>query len=897
MTLSSVHGQTPEIPTGSAHGRIHDSTLNKDCPLVVVAILRLDSTLLQFTRTRKDGSFSFQDIPVGNYLLMISHPSYSDYTGRLSIKENSLTELGTVFLEPRADSLSAVVVTPRTPPVHIRGDTLEYNTGNIKMKVNATVEELLSRLPGVQIDENGVITVNGKRVERLLVDGEDFFSGDPTIVTRNFNADMIAKVQILDKKSNQAEFTGVDDGQRTKTVNLVLKEDAKKGYFAKVEAGDDPQGYYNANGLLGSFKGKRQLAVLAIAANNGATGLGGGGLDVGTGLSLGSGQGDALGASAGGGIPKVEAAGAHYADKWNGNEDHISGNASLGHLTTQPYSSSIIQQTLPDSIYTQVQNKKSINSIDQQSFNANFDYLPDSLSAFGFSVGGMKTSGNNQLSSTGNSSFNDTLVNSSLGNIHDLVSNQSFRGNMMYRLRDRKKKTRNFSVTAGVSRQTNMTNGYLYVLNNFYHPDGSLLSADTTDQRKVISNSNINLNSSLNYTEPVWKGAILALSYGLTYSGSQSQQITFGRGDGKYQDYIDSLSSHYQNNVLSQRATINLQTANNRLLNYTIGGDILQYANRQKDLLKDSVTKYQYITFAPRANLRYAVNTTHSISFDYSANTQQPSITQLQPVQNNNNPLYITLGNPNLRPSFSQSFGLAFDAIKPIFLNLGINFGYTNNAISTKTYTDSLGRQISQAVNVSGSESGGLNFSLDHKLMPIGLDLGLNGNASLVRSVNYVGNLLSNNDTYTAGGGVLLGKYVPDHYSFRINSMINYSFTRSSVNIGAITRYWTQSQNVQLSYFPLPGLEINTNGFYNWRQKTSVFDKNNSTFLWNAFVSRNFLQNRLVIKWRINDILGQNAGIFRNISGNTISQNSTNIIGRYWMLSATYRFERHGKLK
>ena len=863
---------------------------------MVVAILNRDSSLVQFTRTRRDGSWTFRGIPVGNYLLLVSHPFYSDYYARLIIKADSMTDLGMLFLEPKADTLSAVVVTPKTPPVHMRGDTLEYNTANIKMKVNATVEELLNRLPGVQIDQNGVITVNGKIVQRLLVDGEDFFSGDPTIVTRNFNADMIAKVQVLDKKSSQAEFTGVDDGQRTKTVNLVLKEDAKRGYFVKGEAGDDPQGYYNTNGLLGAFQGKKQFAVLAMAASNGTTGLGGG-ADVGGGLILAAGNGDALGASAGGGIPKAEAAGTHYADKWNGNVDHFSGNASIGHLTTQPYSSSISQQTLPDSIYTQVQSRNSVNSIDQQNFTANFDYLPDSVSAFGFSVGGMNSIGHNQFTSSGSSSFNDTLVNSSQSNIHDLVTSQNFRGNIMYRLRGRKKKTRNLSVTAGISSQTSTTNGYLYVLNNFYRPDGSLLNADTTDQRKAITATGINLNTSLNYTEPLWQGAILALSYGLNFNKGQSQQLTYNRGDGKYLDDVDSLSNHYQNDVLTQRATINIQRMGSRTLTYTIGGDILQYSNRQEDLQKDSVTKYQYTTFAPRANMRYAIDKRTGVSFDYSAGTLQPSIAQLQPVQNNNNPLYITIGNPNLRPGFTQNFGLSFDAEKLFSLNLGLSYSYTSNDISTKTYTDSLGRQISQAVNVNGSKNAGLNFSLNHRLMPFGLDLGLNGNVSFGRNVNYVGNLLSNNDSYNAAAGVSVGKYVADRYSFRINSGISYSSTNSSVNTGILTRFWTQNQNLQLSYFLMPGLEVNSNVDYNWRQKTSVFDQHNSTLLWNAFVSKNFLQNRLVVKWRINDILGQNAGINRTISGNTISQTTANVIGRYWMLSATYRFERHGKLK
>jgi hypothetical protein len=877
---------------GGIQGRLQDSSLDKGCPLVVVAILGPDSSLVRFTRTRKDGSWAIRGITAGTYLLLTSHPSYDDYLARVTIKGDSLTDLGTLFLQPKSDTLAAAIVTPKNPPMHIRGDTLEYNTSNVKMHVNATVEELLARLPGVQIDQDGGITINGVKVQHLLVDGEDFFGGDPTIVTKNFNADMIAKIQFLDKKSSQTEFTGVDDGQRTKTVNLVLKDDAKKGYFVKGEVGDGPQGFYNVNGMLGAFRGPRQLGVLAMTANNGNTGFNG----EGAGLSIGGGAGDALGASAGGGIPQVEGAGAHYADRWNGKEDHLSGNASFGFLSTRPYSSNITQQTLPDSIYTTTQNSSSVNTSNRQELNADYDYIPDTVSAFRFSVRGMKAAGNDQYVSTGSSAFNDTLVNSSRTNIHSLVSSQNFNGNLMYRLRSRKKRTRNFSVTAGWSQQSNTTNGYLYVLNNFYQPDGSLLNIDTTDQRKAIVSSNLNLNSNLNYTEPLWKNTVLAVRYNVNFNRSETQQSTFGRGDGKYQDLIDSLSNHYLNNVLNQTATINIQ-ASNQPLTYTIGGDINQYSNRQIDLEHDSVLAYKYLTINPRINARYAFNKNHGISFNYSANTQQPSITQLQPVQNNNNPLYITLGNPNLKSSFSQHFGLNFDQVKPFYFNVGLNFGYTSNAISTKVYTDSLGRQISQAVNVSGSENGGIYLGFNHKIMPAGIDLGANLNANIGRSVNYVGDLLSNNDVYNSGGGLSLGKYVADLYSIRLSSNANYSYTVSSVNTSAPTHFWTQNEQFELSYFPIKGLEFNTNGNYSWRQKTSVFDNDNSTFLWNAFISRNFLQNRLVVKVRVNDILGQNAGISRGFSGNTTTQNTSNIIGRYWMISVSYRFIRHGRTK
>ena len=895
----TTYGQRPGPPVYEGNGikgRIHDTTTDKDCPFAVIALLQPDSALLQFTRTRKDGTFSFRGVPPGQYRLLISHPAYSDTYRTITVRANIVTDLGMLSPSPKADTLTAVVVTPTTVPPKMNGDTLEFNTAHIKTKVNANVEELLARLPGVQIDQNGGITVNGQKVQRLLVDGEDLFGGDPTIVTRNFNADMIAKVQLLDRKSDQAQFTGIDDGQKTKTLNLTLKEDSKRGYFTKIEAGGDPQGYYNINGLLGSFKKRRQFAALGMAANNGNTGFSGAMGDLGAGLNVGGGTNDALGASAGGGIPRVIGAGMHYADKWNGNEDHVVANYQYGRLVTHPVSSSRTEQILSDSIYVQNQQSNSANNQEQHGLNVDYDYIPDTLSAFRFSLGGMNMTGRNEFGSTGNSLFNDTLVNDSRRTIHSDVTNQNFRGSIMWRIRARKKQGRNFSVLAGMAEQDNTTKGYLYSLNNFYQPNGSLQSADTIDQRKVISTNGLFVNTSLNYTEPLWKNAVLGFSYGLSFNKSQSLQSTYNKGDGKYQDYVDSLSNHYQNNVLTQRATINLQV-NDKLFGYTVGGDILHYSYRQMDLLKDSLLKYQYLNFAPRINARYNMTPYTGFSFDYGGYTQQPSITQLQPVQNNNDPLHITLGNPNLHPSFSHHFGLGFHSLKPLVINVGINYGFTTNSISTMTYTDSLGRQVSQAVNVGGSNNGGMYFSINKKLKGIDLDVGFNTNLSYGRSVNYIGQSLSNNDNYNAGGGISLSKYVADKYSFSINSNVNYSYSRSSINTGVLTRYWTQSQNAQLSVFPIKDFEINTNGYYNWRQKTSLFDQNNSTFLWNAFINRNFFSNRLALRWQVNNILNQNAGISRSNYINTISESNFNVIGRYWLLTATYRFMNHGKIK
>lgn len=889
FALFFIQGAAQDSLSASLKGRVQDRSERKGRALAVVALLRQEnSTLVQSTLTRADGSFFIGAIPNGIYYILVSHIGYSDYSSLVDLRKGGQTDMGILILVPAADSLPPVIVTTNAIPMQISGDTLTFNTANIRLKANATIEELLSHLPGVQIDQKGVITVNGQKVEHLLIDGEDVFGGDPTIVTRNLNADMIVKVQVLDKRNSRAEFTGIDDGQRIKTVNLTLKEESKKGSFGKLEGAVGSQSYYDANTLLGSFRGDRQLVALGMAANDGSTGFNGG--DNGDGLNLGAAAGDALGASAGQGIPSTAGGGVHYSDLWNGNEDHLTGNYSYGHMLTLPFTTSLTEQILPDSIFVQGQTANSVNTSDQQNFNAIYDLIADSLTAFRFSLGATDQQGKNQFLATGSSSFNDTLVNNSFRSIHSLMNNQDLHGEAMYRMRSRKTRDRTVSIVLEFGHQNNQTSGYLYNVNNYYRSNGLLLSTDTTDQRKIIGSSGGLLNGSLNFTEPLARGLVLAARYGLSFDRNLSLQSTYDRGVGKYEDYIDSLSSHYQEDILMQQTTLNLQ-ANKPGLTYTVGVDMAQYAYREKNLLKDSILNYRYLNFAPRMDLRISLNKIQNLTFNYGGNTQQPSITQLEPVQNNNDPLHIVVGNPNLRPGFSQHAALGFNSIKSMMINAGINFAYSTTDMRTKTFTDTLGRQISQTVNVPGSKNGGLSFGINHKIRSTDIDFGLNTNLSFGRNFDYVGNLLNHNDNYNAGAGLSLGKFLADKYNIRLNSNFGYSYSSSSVNTGVITRYWTQSHSAELGYFPLPGWEINTNCYYNWRQKTSIFDKNNSTMLWNAYISKNFLNNQLNIRWRINDILGENTGISRSISGNQISETSTNIIGRYWMLSAIYRFK------
>ena len=784
----------------------------------------------------------------------------------------------------KIDTLKAAIVTAVIRP-QLKGDTIEYNTGHVNLPPNVVVEELLRRLPGLHVDPDGTVSYNGEKISRLLVNGEDIFGNDPTLIIRNFDATKIARVQILDRRTEQAIFTGIDDGTRTKTINLVLKESAKDGYFGKVDAGANTAGDYNADGYVAAFRHKEQFTVIGLASNTGSVSFRSDGGVVGYlyGIT------DPLGSSAGMGIPRFQGVGLHYANSWNGNADHLMGNYQFSSFYTNPLTITQTFQTQSDSVFGQIQRNESMNQYVQHWLYFTYDWAPNTMTAFKLTIRGNRTNEQNQFASDATSAFNNTLVNTSDRTIRDRMNRKNSGGDLAWRAHIGNQPDRIFSVTASITDISPTVNGYLYSINRFYEPNGQLQSADTVDQRKEIVSHTISASGSINYTEPLWKGTMLGLSYGLSFVGDDPLQVTYDRGDGKYDQLVDSLTSHLKAQTVNQQVMVNLQGKAGHL-SYTIGNCWMDYNYRQRDLILDSTIRIRHFDWAPKLLLTYLANQTTNFNFNYNGTTQQPSLSQLAPIKNNNDPLHLTLGNPNLKPGLNQAFTLNFHQLKTWLINVGLDLILANNAISTKIITDSLGRQISQPVNVDGSKTGGVNFSIGRKLLGFEADFHFGG--TYVRSVNFVNADLSRNDAYTGGGGFDLNKYVPDKYSLQLYTYFAYFYQVSSINTTVPVGYWTQSHTGAITIYFVKDFEINTNASYSWQQKTGSFSANTTVMIWNAYISRRFLDNKLVTKFQFNNMLNVNAGIRRTNTDNINTQSSTNILGRYWMLIVTYHFDK-----
>src|SRR6185312_11799126 len=275
ITVIFIFSQSLFSQRAIIKGSVSDTSEHILLPQSSIMILQQkDSFLVSFTRADERGAFLFPHLPPGKIILKISYPGYADYVTEFELKDSAETDLGMIPMTLKSKLLEEVVVHGNMAAIRMKGDTLEFKADSFKLQQGATVEELLKRLPGIQVDKNGKITAQGEAVKKVLVDGEEFFGDDPTLVTKNIRADMVDKVQVYDKKSDQATFTGIDDGKKEKTINIKLREDKKKGMFGKVEAGDGPQGVYQGTLIFNAFKAKQKFSVYGTIGNNGKIGLG-----------------------------------------------------------------------------------------------------------------------------------------------------------------------------------------------------------------------------------------------------------------------------------------------------------------------------------------------------------------------------------------------------------------------------------------------------------------------------------------------------------------------------------------------------------------------------------------------------------------------------------------------
>ncbi len=892
-------------------GIINDTINKQNLSNAVISILReKDSILIKFTRSDDKGNFEIKNLDSGKYILLITYPQYADYTDHILLNDFSRIDLGKLVMILKANLLKDVIVRNIVSAIRIKGDTTEFAADSFKVQPNATVEDLLKKLPGIQIDKDGNITAQGEKVKKVLVDGEEFFGDDPTLVTQNLNADMVDKVQIYDKKTDQAIFTGIDDGRKEKTINLKLKDSKKNGYFGKANASAGTDGYNDSQLMLNDFKNKNKFGFYGIVSNIGTAGLNWQdmdnygdnpfansdpeeGININTSDPLDSWRGTYTGQ----GYPIIQTAGLHYNDKWNDDKESLNANYKILQLHVNGNSATQSEYILPDTLYFNNDKQIFANKILRNRANVSYEYQLDSMSSIKISAdGGDDHKITNLLDSSESRASDSSLVNNAFRRTSAIGDNRTVNSNIIFRKKF-KKKGRTLSFNLRENYSNNTSTGYLYSANNFYLKN--ILTQDTiTDQYKTNSSESILFNAKLAYTEPLSKVSSLVINYGVIINNSNASVKSYNKGaDGKY-SALDSLySSDYLFNILTNKGGA-AYSLYQKKFKMNFGTDVGYSSYTQQNEIDDSSLSRKFVNWYPYANASYQFSQERSFWFNYYGATVQPTIQELQPVLTNIDPLNLTLGNTALKPAFQNNLSLSFrdyKVLKQRGIYIGINYGFTENFIGNKSYVDSFGRTINQYINVNGDHSYGLHLNYDYKIKKYDLNSWLFSDINSYRNVSVVNNLLNITQSadYTVGFGFEKDK--EKKYSFNFNPSITYTTSNSSIQQSLQIHYFAFDTDPSLLLYLPHKFQIRTDCDFNLKQKTPAFNNNTNVILWNAWIGRTFLRNdKLLVKVVGNDLLDQNIGFNRTVNSNFISQNTYSTIRRYFLLSVSWNFNKAG---
>ncbi|HEY6503612.1 MAG TPA: outer membrane beta-barrel family protein, partial [Chitinophagaceae bacterium] len=875
--------------SSSLKGVVADTIDKKNLQHTVISLLRTgDSVLVKFARADKTGAFSLDHLREGKYILMITHPYVGDYFDKVELKNGEVTDLGKVFMIPKSKLLAEVILKSGSP-IRIKGDTTVYTADSFKVRDGANVEELLRRLPGIQVDKDGNITAMGERVTKVLVDGEEFFGSDPGIATKNLRADVVKEVEVYDKKSDQAEFTGIDDGVKDKTINLKLKEDKKKGYFGKATAGGGLPDKYSNSLMVNAFKSKRKLAAYGLMSNTGQTNLDwrdaqnyAGGMD---GMSTGmtddggmymnwDGGGEDNYQGGRNGIPTNWSGGLHYSNKFNNNKNSFNAGYKFNKVNAPGITTTFANNFWPDSTWNTNTINDRYSSVIKHAFNMTVESNIDSMNSLKWTT---RVNNNNTLTKSRFYTESFTEDADSINNSSRLSNNNSDNNSVASTLLWRhkfKKLARTLSVNTDVSWSESKNDGLLYSLNNYY-TDGLVSYRDTLDQQNIRNSENKTLVTRATYTEPLMKDTYIELSYSFGYYNNINERITnIPDGNGKYEDRIDSLSNEYIFNRFVNTPGINFR-ANKKKYNYSFGASVGFSQFEQKNVTEDREYKYNFTNFFPRATFLYKFKPSQNLRFNYNGNTTAPSLEQLQPIRVNTDPFNIYIGNPTLDQSFRHSFNAGYNSynvLKEKNIWTSLNFNFTQNAFTNLSTVDSLGRRTYITVNVNGIYNLNLYSDYGFKIPDTRWRLGFGPTFSRNRNIDFVTDPKTKvpvkNATNTTALGVRLNvsQYVENKYNFYFSPNFTLNSSKASVNTSANAEYWQIA-----GYFGgevnLPkGFRINTDANMQYRKKDPRFPAANSFMTWNGSATKGFFKNELELKFAVYDILNQNRGYQRNFN-------------------------------
>jgi hypothetical protein len=888
-----------------------------------VVLTHLPDSVKTGTAVSGNGTFQIDNVAAGSYLVSVSFIGYQEQRQALTVPAGGQpVALGTLAMKAGGGvSLKTVVVTGQAVQQVQHGDTTSINAKAFKTNPDATAGDLITKMPGIQVDATGKTQAQGEAVQQILVDGKPFFGTDPDAVLKNLPAEAIDKVEIFDQMSEQSRFSGFNDGNTQKTLNIITKPQFRNGQFGRAVLGVGPD-RYKASVNLNDFHGDRRTTVLAQSNNvneqnfgtddllgvignsaqGGAAGGGRRGGGGGGGGSAGANAGDFL-VSQNGGISTTNAAGFNYSNKWNKNTE-LTGSYFFNRSNNALSSSTFRQYVLPgrnNTTYSENSQSGSINY--NHRANVRLDHKIDSMTSVLFRprLSWQQNDANRTLlgitaaENTPQSRIDTRYLsnNRAINPAGDLL--------LRRRLRGRPGRTLSLSLNGAYNERNGTT------LLNTTNTGGSNTNLN---QQSALTQHSSTASGNLAYTEPVGKHAQLQANYSLSYAPNNSDKRTydFSTGDQQYSRLDTALSNVFNNYYLTQGGGLSYRY-NTRQIQASVG-----LSGQQARLRGDQTfpvpgpVNYTFWNVLPQANLMWRPDREHNVRVFYRTSTNAPSINQLQAVVNNSNPLQLTIGNPALRQEYNHSLVARYSVTRAEkssnFFAL-LSGSYTQNPISNRTLVASrdttvvptgtdqpvrlpAGAQLTQSTNLQQQYNVRALANYGRPLPALKLNLNLNLGGSFSQNPGIVNQGLNYARTPALTGGVTISSNISERLDFTLSSNSAQNFVRNTLSTQLNTNYFSQITRLRLSWIVGPGISFQTDVAHQlYRGLSSSYNQNYA--LWNASLGKKiFPGQRGEIKLYAFDILKQNRAIQRNVTEAYYEDVQTTVLQRYFMLMFTY---------
>ncbi|WP_439482998.1 outer membrane beta-barrel protein [Cyclobacterium plantarum] len=863
-------------------------------------------SLISNTTTGPDGTFSiaYPRLPV--FKLEITYVGFEKVTREFS--RGMPLDLGTIAISEDSNLLGEVVIEGENAVGEMRGDTAVFNANAFKTKENAMAEDLIGKLPGITI-ENGQVQAQGEQVQKILVDGREFFGNDPSIALRNLPADAISSVEVLDQRSDQSRLTGLDDGNYAKTINIITKGNMRNSYFGRVYGGYGTDNTYSVGGNINFFNGDRRISVIGMSNNvnqqNFASddllgvsgGLGGGGR---RGRRGGPG-GNSFGVGSNNGIVTTNSLGLNYSDKW-GEKINFTGSYFFN-ATDNTVFENTNRETVITEDQRQIYQEDQISTINNKNhrMNARMEYDINEKNALIISPS-INFQDNYRYSNLEGLNLDQSL--DSLSDTRNLTENEtqgySLSNNLTYRYKfDKVGRTVSVDLFTSWNQRDELTDlissNKDYVRNAF----------DTLVQETTALSDGFNYRTNLTYTEPISERSVATFSYQVGNNKSAADQKTFQLANEQGIMVLDTaLSNEFDNKFLTQRAGLGYRY-NNKGLNINMDLDYQYAVLDNESVFPTEGTFYRdFKNIMPTLTMNYRTESGTSYRFRYRTRTDEPSVNQLQNVINNSNPLNLSVGNPSLGQSYNHSMFVNMSKFnmetnKSFFVFLFTNLN--NNYIGTSTFVapqDTLinnevllrrGGQITSPVNLNGQMNARLFLSYGTSIPKWKTKVNLNPGISYGRTPGIINGQTNTNENIDIRQGITFASNISKDVDFNLSTNATYTIVNSSLQSNLDQNYFIQSSNLRFYYSPNDGKTFIANNVNNMLYRGLSEGLDQSVWLWNIEAGYRFLKNNKgELKVYVFDLLKQNNSISRNVSDVAVTDVYSNVLTRYAMVSFTY---------